>query len=248
MHILIGIDDTDNLEFGATGQVAMKLSRQVEKKGWGRSSALTRHQLLIHPDIPYTSHNSSMCFGADIDEGRLDELIDFAREFIVRERAEGSEPGLCVAVPGRLPHPELLVEFGFQAKQIVLSKQEAFDLAEWLGIHLSEHGGDGQGVIGALAGTGLRLSGNDGRTQGKLDIVSSNDIISVGDLLAQGQADQVMSLEGTVLGDDELIELGEFLKNALLGGKFVFMVCPADQDTSEGIRWQSCSREQMKVF
>jgi hypothetical protein len=248
MQILVGIDDTDNIEFGATGQVARKLSKHIEKKGWGRSFALTRHQLLIHADIPYTSHNSSMCFGADIDESYLDDLIRHAADFMVKEMADGSDPGLCIAVTEHLSQPELLVEFGFKAKKIVLTKQDAYDLAEQSGVHLSEHGGTGQGVIGALAGVGLRLGGNDGRTQGQLHIISDNDIISVGALLAQGQSDLVKTLDGAVLGDDELIELREFLKNVLLDGKFVLLVCPADENAKDGIRWQSCSKTQLVDF
>ena len=61
MEIYVAIDDTDSLEFGATGQSANELRRLIEDKGWGKSEAVTRHQLLLHPDIPYTSHNSSMC-------------------------------------------------------------------------------------------------------------------------------------------------------------------------------------------
>ena len=51
-------------------------------------------------------------------------------------------------------------------KHRVLTKQAAYQTAEQAGIHLSEHGGTGDGVIGALAGVGLRLSGCDGRIRG----------------------------------------------------------------------------------
>lgn len=59
--------------------------------------------------------------------------------------------------------PKRLIEFGKMAKQAVTNKQAAYDLARETGIHLSEQGGTGDGVIGAIAGIGLRLSGNDGR-------------------------------------------------------------------------------------
>ena len=68
MRVFIGIDDTDSLEMGATGRSANQLRKLIEDKGWGETQAVTRHQLLLHPDIPYTSHNSSMCFIAEICE------------------------------------------------------------------------------------------------------------------------------------------------------------------------------------
>lgn len=50
-----------------------------------------------------------------------------------------------------------LVDFGRRAKNEVLTKDLAYDLAVKLGVPLSEHGGTGDGVIGAVAGSGLRL-------------------------------------------------------------------------------------------
>ena len=50
---------------------------------------------------------------------------------------------------------------------------DAYLLAEQFPeLSLSEHGGTGDGVIGALAGVGLRLSGSDGRIKGKIDHAS----------------------------------------------------------------------------
>ena len=65
MKVLISIDDTDNIESRGTGALASLLSKECENRNWGRTYPITRHQMLIHPDIPYTSHNSSMCFSVD---------------------------------------------------------------------------------------------------------------------------------------------------------------------------------------
>ena len=62
MEILVCIDDTDNIESRGTGELASMLADDLENNGWGLCRPVTRHQMLIHPDIPYTSHNSSMCF------------------------------------------------------------------------------------------------------------------------------------------------------------------------------------------
>jgi hypothetical protein len=114
-----------------------------------------------------------MCFTAEIPEGVLDDVIDYCCAQLRALSVPESDPGLCVAVTERLRAPQELIAFGRKAKKHILSKIEAYALAESLSVHLSEQGGTGQGVIGALAGAGLRLSGNDGRFSGKIRLVSS---------------------------------------------------------------------------
>jgi hypothetical protein len=246
MRVLVCIDDTDNLESIGTGKLAFKIIGSIEERGWGRCDAISRHQLYVHSDIPYTSHNSSMCFGVDLDGADLENLIKYASEFLVNECAEGSDPGLCVVVPGQLKEPELLMEFGRKAKGTVLTKKEAYQLAEYLGIHLSEHGGTGGGVIGALAGTGLRLSGNDGRFRGRLKVGNIDDVVTVSDIKSQTSVNIVKSLDGYMLNDHDLIRLGEKVKAVLMGGKTVLLVYPSGSNGSA--RWQTCTKEQLKIF
>lgn len=248
MKILVCIDDTDNLESRGTGELATILGQEIEEQGWGKSFGVTRHQLFVHEDIPYTSHNSSMCFEVDLKEEYLNQFIDFASDFLVRESAEGSDPGLCVLIPERLTQRDELIVFGRKAKIAILTKQDAYELAQHLGIHLSEHGGTGQGVIGALAGAALRLSGNDGRFKGKLKIKSDTEVIAVRDILEQTTVDVVKSLEGTVLESDDLVKLGDTLKAILLEGKCVLPVTPIEASEEEGVKWQTCSKQQVKKF
>jgi hypothetical protein len=247
MQVLVCIDDTDNLDSIGTGKLAYKIIGSIEERGWGRCDAITRHQLYVHPDIPYTSHNSSMCFGVELVESQLEGLINYASDFLIRESAEGSDPGLCVTIPGRLSKPDLLVEFGMRAKGTVLTKEEAYRLAGQLNVHLSEHGGTGGGVIGALAGTGLRLSGNDGRFRGRLKIGNINDVVTVSDIKSQTGVHIVKSLNGHRLEDHDSIRLGEKVKAVLMGGKTVLLVCPSGSDNG-GPRWHTCTKEQLKKF
>lgn len=254
MKILLSIDDTDamkadGIEVRGTGELASMIKQAVEDHGWGICEPITRHQLLIHPDIPYTSHNSSMCFKADIDAAYLDELIAFSSDFLARESAAEADPGLCVAVIDRLSRPGWLIAFGYMAKNYVLTKDEAYDLAETLGIHLSEHGGTGQGVIGALAGAGLRLSGNDGRFKGKIKIKSETGIVSAGFIRSTGKVDMVKSLEdGIILEDDDELILGDTIKAVLLDGKAVLPVFALEQGENGRPRWQTYSKSQLKDF
>ena len=60
-RILIGIDDTDDSESTGTGCLAQRLVGVLGEAGLGSAVGITRHQLLIDPRIPYTSHNSSAC-------------------------------------------------------------------------------------------------------------------------------------------------------------------------------------------
>ena len=249
MQILVCIDDTDNLSSPGTGKLASRIVEAIVEQGWGESHwGITRHQLLVHPDVPYTSHNSCMCFNAEIEDKYLRSLIDFASEFLQRESAEGSDPGLCVAIPDRITKLDSLIDFGYRAKEAVLIKEEAYNLANKLGIHLSEHGGTGQGVIGALAGVGLRLSGNDGRFRGKHQIGAVNQAISVRDACAQTNIDLVRSLDGIVLMDDEVIHLGEKVKTVLMDGKSILLVYPFSEGTPDGVKWQTCTKQQLKRF
>lgn len=246
MRILVSIDDTDNLESRGTGELASLIADDLESNGWGTSSFVSRHQLLVHPDIPYTSHNSAMCFSAEIDESALDSVIGYASAFLSRESAPDSDPGLCVAVLDRLSCPDRLIDFGRQAKQSVLSKEAAYETARREGVHLSEHGGSGQGIIGALAGAGLRLSGNDGRMKGGLKIPANNGIISVAAMISSfAEVDVVRSVTGETVGEDDLVKIDEKAKTVLLDGLSVLLVTPSPDGS---VTWQTVHRKQLKRY
>ncbi|WP_425806230.1 hypothetical protein ACHOLT_05140 [Desulfitobacterium sp. Sab5] len=248
MRILVCIDDTDNLDSLGTGELASILAQDIEEKGWGKSGAVTRHQLYVHPDIPYTSHNSSMCFATDLNDEYLNPFLQHAADFLTRKSAEGSDPGLCVLLPEQLKGKDKLIAFGLKAKKEIITKEEAYNLAQDLHIHLSEHGGTGQGVIGALAGIALRLYGNDGRFKGKFKIKSEKGIASVRDILAQSRIEIVKSIDGTVLAEDELVWLGDTVKAVLLEGRCVLLVTPIEVSQAEGIHWQTCSKQLLKNY
>lgn len=247
MRILVCIDDTDNLESRGTGELATLLARHLTGTGWGEASYITRHQLLVHPEIPYTSHNSSMAFIAEIEPDRLAEFKAYAADFLNRESASGSDPGLCVVDCAKLQSAAKLIAFGHQAKKSLKSKAEAYALAQELGIHLSEHGGTGLGVIGSLAGAGLRLGGDDGRLKGQLKFDTNDGRISVAQLLAHPHVDTVRTTTGQVLADGESVRLQDKVKVVLLGREAVLLVEPDGQAAApEG--WRTLSRQQLKGY
>ena len=156
--ILIGLDDTDNHESPGTGNLARRISAECERRGMTARS-VTRHQFLLDPRIPYTSHNSGACVAVEADDGPA--AAAFAYDYVAEASAEGSDPGVVVADIRCVP--QAVSDFGTRATREVLEMSEAVALAQQAGLDLRELGGSGQGIIGALASIGLHAEGNNGR-------------------------------------------------------------------------------------
>ncbi|MEG0371716.1 MAG: hypothetical protein RR645_05410 [Clostridium sp.] len=178
MRILLCIDDIGDLtKETSTGKIANYIVKNIMYSGYGKCELITMHQLLIHKDIPYTSHNSSMCIRADVNEDDYMEIIKESEEIIKENMTKSSNPGICVIMEEKLINKDEIIAYGLKAKKEVITKKEAYDLAGKSGIYLKEHGGTGQGVIGALAGAALRLSGNDGEYKQGIELENNNKII-----------------------------------------------------------------------
>lgn len=198
---LVCIDDTDDIGTKGTGEIAQELAVLLSPDQLlSRCSFVTRHQLFVHPDIPYTSHNSAMCFQVRSVLSE-EEIVDIAKAHLTKESAPAADPGFALLdLQADIEHQQL-IDFGLQAKKEVKNKQQAYGLAQRLGFHLSEHGGTGQGVIGAVAGLGLRLQGNDGRIKGqfKLKGLDQGVNLSVADVVEQTGVDRVLADTGESL-------------------------------------------------
>ncbi len=198
---LICIDDTDDIGTKGTGEIAEEIAVLLSSEQLSRCSFVTRHQLFVHPDIPYTSHNSAMCFQVRTHLSQED-ILEIAVSHLIRESAAAADPGIAILDLHSSTEHQALIEFGQQAKLEVKTKEQAYQLAEKQGVHLSEHGGTGQGVIGALAGLGLRLQGNDGRIKGQFKIKGTDEgevQLTVGEAIEQTGADRVLSNTGESL-------------------------------------------------
>jgi tRNA(Ile2) C34 agmatinyltransferase TiaS len=156
--IYIGLDDTDVLESRGTGRLAREIAHVLAQDG--SLLGVTRHQLLLHPEVRYTKNNSSaaLLFDDGVSDD-LDALLERVRDLVMQDYYPGSDPGICVA----LDPPPAITAFGRRVQQTVVSQGEARALAETHGIPLLGLGGDESGVIGALAAVGLAASGDDGR-------------------------------------------------------------------------------------
>lgn len=245
-RLLVGIDDTDNLDSPGSGTLAAQLAKALESAGLGQCDDISRHQLFVDRRIPYTSHNSAMCFGLCGHGGDSLSLVSFCQDFLCKHAAPGSDPGLCVAADDG-SHDSCLVMFGRQAKERVLTKGDAYLLAREADIHLSEHGGSGGGVIGALAAVGLRLSGNDGRFRNWLTLGDAGTTLTALQLRRHPAIDAVCDGNGQALADDEEIRLGEDeLKIVLRHGRRVLPVKPCNDLGHPP--WNTLSRREMKGY
>ncbi len=246
MRILVSIDDTDDAYSKGTGEIAEMIAAELVARELATVGRVTRHQLLIHPDIAYTSHNSSMCFEAEIAEESLADVISCCATKLATESVEVADPGLAVVVVERIDDPERLMAFGREAKERVIAKADAYALADELGVHLSEHGGTGIGVIGALAGAGLKLTGNDGRFKGKFRLAAdARGVTEVSHIKRQG-VDAVRTLDGETLEDEERVLVGDECKLIVRDGMAVLMVRPGDPGSVAD--WAVVDRKALRAF
>jgi hypothetical protein len=195
MTILVSIDDTDILNSRGTGRLARGIADSLA--AYYPVYGVTRHQLFVHPDIPYTSHNSCAVIHVQASgASAADTIFSLVQQVMLDDFIEGSDPGLAVAPAGQVTPP--LIAFGKDAKNTILTQESARRLAENLNICLKGLGGTQDGVIGAMAGLGLAVNLNDGRflQRGKIrDMVGS---CTVQQLLAAG-IDEVCTLDGRTL-------------------------------------------------
>jgi hypothetical protein len=192
MTILASIDDTDTLNSRGTGRLARSIAGTLAADY--TIYGVTRHQLYVHPDIPYTSHNSCAVIHIEaVGTAAVDEIYDTVQHVMLDDFVEGSDPGLAVASTDQVAPP--LIAFGKDAKCTILTQEKAYELAKNLNIRLRGLGGTEDGVIGAMAGLGLAANLNDGRfiQRGKIrDVLGP---CSIQQLLAAG-VDEVCTIDG----------------------------------------------------
>lgn len=221
MKLYVCIDDTDDLtKSTSTGKIADKIAQRIQEMGGRLALGVTRHQLLLHEDIEYTSHNSSMCMVVDIEGAEVNEVKKEAEKILQENMAETSDPGLCICRLDQMVQPDRLIAYGKRAQQEVIKKEEAYQLAREIGgTILEEYGGTGIGVIGALAGVGLRLSGCDGTFRGGKGSQYAGMSYTVSQWKTMMGIQQVLDFHGRALGDHQEVYVEKQLKLAMLDHK-----------------------------
>lgn len=242
MDYLIGIDDTDNAESRGTGFRGRGLAQALADAGLAQTWGITRHQLLVDPRIPYTSHNSSLCIALRLTGGDFPALADFCRRYLLEESADGADAGLCIAARGDVNGA--IQAFGRQAKRDVVSQSAAESLAQ-PALYLEGLTGDHGGIIGALAAVGLHASGNDGRfiwLKGVRELTG----VHTGQWLRENTGIQAIQTPG---GDavplHARIAVDPWPRPVLQNGQAVLLVRPAENDASE---WRILSQDEIRRY
>ncbi|MGR8932256.1 MAG: hypothetical protein ACU836_16630 [Gammaproteobacteria bacterium] len=245
LDLLLGIDDTDNLESRGTGFRVRRLGKLLEQNRLALISGITRHQLFVSPLIPYTSHNSAACMGVMVAEERRDELIAFCRDYLFNECAVGSDAGLCVAEAAMVSTE--IQQFGRRAKTEVLTQQQSRELASRHGFFLEGLTGDQGGVIGALAAVGLRAEGREGRFIGLRGIRDlAIEDYSLAQLQTQTDIEAVQTVDGEPVTDPEAtITMGDWVRPVLFNGQATLLVEKQDGDEQNN-HWRVAPKAVIK--
>ncbi|MFA6128941.1 MAG: hypothetical protein WC699_16700 [Bacteroidales bacterium] len=241
-RVLIGIDDTDNLESRGTGFRARQLGQTIEVAGLGILEGITRHQLFFDRRIPYTSHNSSACLEFLSDD--LPGIINISRDFLLRESAEGSDAGLAAALFEQTD--EEIMEWGLRAKKEILTQSEARDIAKRKSIFLEGLTGSHDGIIGSLAAIGLRKGGNDGRYigVGKKEIRELEGIYTVQQLFREIRIDTITDQAGHEIPDHHRIHIGHWMRPVLVKNKITIIVEQAINN--QNYEWTAATKDFIK--
>jgi len=210
--IFVAMDDTDNINTRGTGRLSRNIAGELGKEY--PVKGVIRHQLLVHPDVPYTSHNSCAVIHIDIDiedygensEELLKEIFEKAKKEMLNDFIEGSDPGLAVASDIQIN--SALVAFGHDTQQKIVTQGQARALARNSGILLEGLGGTEDGVIGTMAGIALSSTYNDGRCilLEKVRELTGNQTVEA---LLEAGIDEIMSAEGEIPEKDIIIKTKE---------------------------------------
>lgn len=247
MEYILAIDDTDDLQSPGTGEHLEEISKLLEANKLCRCSRITRHQLFFSPLVKYTSHNSSMSITlSNVTEP--EQIFELACSYLKTNSAPGSDPGVCLLQVEGMPqnHIEALLAFGRKAKTEYVEKHEALDLAKTAGVMLREIGGEGIGVIGALAGAALRLNGNDGRYKGKLKLAVNQDNMRCADILTHPYIDIVATEDGEELSGDTEVYVTDEVKTVNLNNKAVLLVKKCQ--TEHGEAYVNLTKKELKKY
>ncbi len=145
-RLVLGIDDTDTKEKGATWVLGLELGRNAP------FGVFLNHKIVqLNPHAPQKTTN---CASTGVGFAVLPEEVEKAIDWAKRHVAEHTySDQTCLAAFEGLDIPKDLVKYGVEAKETILSIHDAEHAAKGSGARLFEVTGK-RGAIGALAAIG----------------------------------------------------------------------------------------------
>jgi hypothetical protein len=241
MKLIIGIDDTDNLESRGTGFRAREMGLSLMEQGNAELYSITRHQLLFDNRIPYTSHNSAASI---VVEAKTDikSIIEFCSKYLIRESAEGSDAGLCIAPYDKVS--DSIIEWGNMAKKEILTLENAHLLADKEGVFLKGFKGLKIGVIGSLAAVGLRKAGNDGRLLWLQNLRETQGVFDAAEIMKLMKIDRITDKNIKPVLNESKILFGDWSRPVMIDKKITLIV--EEENENEQFQWKCASKEYIK--
>ncbi|HMK53554.1 MAG TPA: methanogenesis marker protein 11 [Methanobacteriaceae archaeon] len=147
--VVLGIDDTDTKEEGATWTMAHNVGTELDKMGFQYLNHIT---VQLYPHNPNKTQNCvAIALVFAIKPGEKDKLVEKARKLLKKYTLSDKT---SIAVLEGLKIPEKLRNYSEAAKMSMITLEEAEKVAEEVGVELVEVTGN-RGKIGALAALGL---------------------------------------------------------------------------------------------
>jgi methanogenesis imperfect marker protein 11 len=147
--IVIGIDDTDTKDEGATWTLAHNIGVELAKQGYNYLDHIT---VQLYPHNPNKTQNCvAIALVFAVNPGEKDALVQRVVD-LLREKTLSDKT--AIAILKGLNVPDELKEYGKSAKRSMLTVEEAEKVAKNAGVELVEVTGS-QGKIGALAALGV---------------------------------------------------------------------------------------------
>ncbi len=146
VRVVIGVDDTDTKEKGASWVTSLRLGTQCP------IGKFIEHRIIqLNPKAPNKTTNCcSTAVSFAVKEEDVPALIEFATEFV---RKESYSDDTVITVFKGLRIPEPLRDFGWSCKTVLYKPEDAIRIAEENGVQIISVTGM-KGVIGAVAAIG----------------------------------------------------------------------------------------------
>ena len=146
VRIIIGVDDTDTKEKGASWVATMKFGNECPI---GR---FLEHKIIqLNPKVPSKTTNCcSTAVSFAVKEEDIPKIIEFAKRFFT-ENSYSKDTVMTVFVGLKIP--KALEKFGWDAKSIIFTEKDAIAAAKKSGVEVIELTGK-KGIIGAVAAIG----------------------------------------------------------------------------------------------